>query len=511
MYNIEISIIAIIILSQFYFWFITWRLISKFKNEVPNIESISVKINTLEFVKETKEEKYEQNYFALIINKISNIEYKIIEDINKYLKKNRNTTADFNIIRDISDRSIENIENQINYSIPVPLYLGLFGTIVGIIIGLLNIGDLSFSDEINLKESTKGISILLGCVKYAMAASGCGILLMMLNVLKYKNVKAKMHTLKNDFYTYIQTELLPIINLSFEQSIYSLQDNLTNFNSSFKNNVDKLGEAMNKSFETFSKQSDILEQIEKLDITQISKSNLTLFKQVRDSMGEFNKFNTNFSQVNEFVTNTRDLIANVKNLLSRTDTIETVIHSIKENVVDNTKLINFLNSHFDQLDKLNDGFNIALTNTDSKQKQILEEVVRSNKSQIEMFSSNLTETNSQILTLVDEFKVHIRNQINSFTDITISNQNFLLESSNSLEVNLSNLKKLDDLQIMISQLKLIEERIASYKGNFEMIKNQLTNIGKTNSFNSHNNGNLNDTGKDNGPIRRTLKKALGIK
>ena len=57
----------------------------------------------------------------------------ILSSTNSYLKNNIDTTAEFNILRDIADRVSDSEENKIASTISLPLYIGLMGTFVGVI------------------------------------------------------------------------------------------------------------------------------------------------------------------------------------------------------------------------------------------------------------------------------------------------------------------------------------------------------------------------------------------
>jgi hypothetical protein len=61
---------------------------------------------------------------------------KILFSTNNYLIRNRGAASDFNLIKDIVERNIDAVEEDINSSIGIPLYLGLMGTMMGIVIGL---------------------------------------------------------------------------------------------------------------------------------------------------------------------------------------------------------------------------------------------------------------------------------------------------------------------------------------------------------------------------------------
>ena len=67
---------------------------------------------------------------------------RIVSAINNYLKKNSGA-ADYSTLKDITDRQTDTLEAQIDALVPVPIYLGICGTVLGIVIG---VGVLSFGE-----------------------------------------------------------------------------------------------------------------------------------------------------------------------------------------------------------------------------------------------------------------------------------------------------------------------------------------------------------------------------
>ena len=61
---------------------------------------------------------------------------RIINAINAYLLKNKGATGDFLLIKDIVERYCDTKREEIETQLPMPLYLGLMGTMLGIIIGI---------------------------------------------------------------------------------------------------------------------------------------------------------------------------------------------------------------------------------------------------------------------------------------------------------------------------------------------------------------------------------------
>jgi hypothetical protein len=141
---------------------------------------------------------------------------KILFSTNNYLIRNRGAASDFNLIKDIVERNIDAVEEDINSSIGIPLYLGLMGTMMGIVIGLFNMPEMgtiiSDTKAMDLKLN-EGIGLLIGGVKIAMIASFIGLFFTIIHSgWVFKGSRSFSEARKNEFYTFIQIELLPLIN-----------------------------------------------------------------------------------------------------------------------------------------------------------------------------------------------------------------------------------------------------------------------------------------------------------
>mgnify|MGYP001369370290 FL=1 len=177
------------------------------------------------------EEKYIE--ITLIRSKTTNASLdKIVNSINMYLLRNKGAVSDFNLIKDIADRNIDAVDEEIHSLLPVPLYLGLMGTMIGIVIGLF------FMPGINDADFENAINILIDGVKIAMVASFTGLLCTVyLSGWEYKGARLFSETSKNDFFSWVQTQLLPVLSQNISSSIYSLQANLLKFNDTFSANI----------------------------------------------------------------------------------------------------------------------------------------------------------------------------------------------------------------------------------------------------------------------------------
>ncbi len=278
---------------------------------------------------------------------------KILNAVNTYLIRNRSAVSDFNLIKDIVERTGDKIEEEINSTISIPLYLGLLGTLAGIIIGLFNISDLDkLQDAGSVDVLSNAIPQLLGGVKIAMIASFSGLALTTINSgWFYKIHKAKYENNKNDFYSFIQVELLPVLNQSINSSLASLQTNLHKFNEDFTNNIAVLGSLMSKNHDAILAQDSILTKLEHIDIGNFVKANVRVLTELRKSTDSIEAFNLYVMHINEALQNTAQIVDRMDSLLSRTEGMDKVSEKILTTFDDNKIMMQFLQSHYNSLDE----------------------------------------------------------------------------------------------------------------------------------------------------------------
>lgn len=301
-----IFVIAIIIL-QVFLVIKTGRLISRLKKVLSGDFStgttVAEDVTVIKYKSEDKDKVTE------------NIE----TSINTYLRKNKGAVSDFNLIKDIVERNCDSLEAEISSQTPLPLYLGLMGTVAGIILGL-------FTITVNggFAQIDKVIEILMSDVAIAMIASFMGIGFTTLTLWKSKQCKVTVEANKNRFYTWIQTNLLPVISRSAVSAITLLQKNLTRFNESFTGTVDRLEEKLGDVGDMYSSQIEILEKIEAIDVKKMAVANVKVLSALDGSMGSLDRFSQYMESVTEYLTAVRELNGKLDEHLERTETLGVV-------------------------------------------------------------------------------------------------------------------------------------------------------------------------------------------
>lgn len=321
----EILLIGVLIVLQLYVFISVARKIIRFKNFFPidfsifeikkfliseeimnNSEKFDLFIDNINYDNFQIEEGNYQEVELLVIPEQIKKDYKgfdqVIKTTNAYLCKNKGASADFNILQDICERQINKSDNEIGNLINVPLYIGLGGTFIGIILGLLGIDFSSGGTEEAVTISSESISQLLNGVSAAMFASFMGLLFTVINsALVYKPAAYLNETNKNKYYDFIQRNLLPYLNDGVAGTLGSFRDVLNQFIKKFGENMDDYrvsGKLLNENLRT---QQFVLEEINKLSLTKTSTEIAKLFYQLNESSKHLEIFYNYQTSINQYL------------------------------------------------------------------------------------------------------------------------------------------------------------------------------------------------------------------
>lgn len=303
---ILVIFVIIIVAAQFWLFSKSLRLISRLKG------ALDSGFNTFKGAKDT-----------LLISFNSEVKNTmtsdIIESLNTYMVMNQGAVSDFHLIKDIVERTTDTLEEEIDAQTPIPLYLGLMGTVVGIVIGLFSI---SMSGGISNIETA--IDSLLSEVSVAMIATLAGIFCTTATIWSAKKCKATVERNKNRFYTWFQTNLLPGMSRSALSAITLLQQNLTHFNNTFGETVERLDRRMAGVGDVYESQLEVLDKIESIDVKRIATANVKVLASLEKSMSSLDRFATYMSSLTEYLNAMRDLNEKLDSHLERTETLGVV-------------------------------------------------------------------------------------------------------------------------------------------------------------------------------------------
>jgi len=343
----------------------------------------------------------------------------LLHSINVYLLRNKGATTDFNLIKDITERNIDTEDEDISQTVTIPLYLGLMGTMLGIIFGLINL--FVVSDNGTDFE----IQGFLGGVSIAMFASLYGLGWTVYNSsFNYKTARKSVEIAKNDFYTFIQTELLPILNQSVSSSVYMLHTNLVKFNDNFTVNINRLTGLLNKNYDAVIAQDSILQSLEKIDITEFAKANVKVLRELKSGTEDLHKFNQYLNVLNSTVDGTTKLSQSFESLLSRVNNFEGLAEKLDSRIEESNKLVQFLNDHYEILSERGDLINDSVKKVDDV-----------------------------LIKSLVELQDHTNAKITSIKEITIKEEDLMTKAFADNRSHFSKLSLLTDLNQSINEIK----------------------------------------------------------
>ncbi len=270
----------------------------------------------------------EESHFVSSIAGKGNETFQAIKfSINKYLRSHTGSVVDFNLLKDAVDRHCDSVEEDINTQTPVPLYCGLAGTMIGVIIGLSSLlytnsitsllGGNKAKNNTEIVQQTKnseteadehisqaadGVNDLLTGVAWAMLASILGIGLTTANSLFFKKYKLEEESGKNDFYAWMQSQLLPELPSDTSDILQKLVSNLNRFNNVFSKNTKELGSTLSEVNRSYEIQADIIGYLQEMDIERVSAANILVLKELQGCTNELREFQTYLKSVQGYTT-----------------------------------------------------------------------------------------------------------------------------------------------------------------------------------------------------------------
>ena len=329
-YVIIVGLVIVLVCVQFKVFLNNCKLIKEVENLFPLSNTLFVLQNSLkdnaliDDIHETGGNVESIKVFKIVsadLDKNSSEFRKILDSINNYLQKNKGAVSDFMLIKDIVERNCDSKEEEITIQTPIPLYIGLMGTMLGIIIGIGRIAIMGGGFSAFIDNPQQAIGELMGGVAIAMLASLTGILLTTISSWKSKTSKNKLEADKNGFYSWIQAELLPVLSGNMANTLQLLQQNLTSFNLSFSFNIGRMENVLKEMSGSFADQLKILELLKNLDIKRMTTANVSILQQFEKSTANFQQLATYLSQTSDYLQAVRQLNNKVGEYMEQTSAL----------------------------------------------------------------------------------------------------------------------------------------------------------------------------------------------
>lgn len=163
----------------------------------------------------------------------------LIDDINAYIMKSKGTVA-FSIIQNKTERRITMLYEIATSKLSFPTHIGLMGTFAGVFVGLsaFLIGTWT-SGEI----TDSNIQSLISGVLVSMLTSCVGIWLLIRSHNEASEATNQIDRDKNDFYEWVQNELMPSVDVSMVEAIGKLHETIDNFEPTFSRVISQFKDA----------------------------------------------------------------------------------------------------------------------------------------------------------------------------------------------------------------------------------------------------------------------------
>ncbi len=325
---------------------------------------------------------------------------EVISETNRYLQANDGATADFNLLSDICESKILAVEKKAELNLPLPLFLGLMGTFLGVIIG---IGFIFFKGQ---SFDFEVIQKFLGGILIAMTGSFCGLLLTTFNThWNFKKAKDLTEIRKFNYLNFVRATLLPHLNESMSDSFMQLRNTLYHFNHDFKQNVTEFHDTIQQVTAHANTQREFINEINKVGLQQITESNIRILSEFTRASNEVSKVSNFLSEVSQSYNNLSQVLEYTKGIFSRFNRLDEMINSLSASYSDNIK---FLESTVRVLDQnysaLNNVSSIVKQNVQASTESI-KDFVDEEKNKIDLLVQSLREK------LISAFDENAKNMI----------------------------------------------------------------------------------------------------
>ena len=277
---------------------------------------------------ETRES--EDNLTFIVEPEDTHYSKELAKEINEYITKT-NGAVDYAAIKDKTERRIDSLFEFATSKISFPTYLGLMGTFFGVFIGLqcfkegLGAAGGGITDEM-VKE-------LIGGIIVSMVTSLVGLLLMTISNIKASNVQKRVDNQKDEFFKFIQMEVIPTVGSNVTSSLNRLRGTISKFEPSFRAVIDEFKDAFRDCTDMFK--------------GTFAENAGVLTKAVAEMGGNMTLINENIRKQDQLLTTLRqsDMVITLDKFVTAADSFDSVTTSIlqleeaKERIIASTNTL----------------------------------------------------------------------------------------------------------------------------------------------------------------------------
>ncbi len=298
----------------------------------------------------------DMNVSLITISEGSKAFKEVVYETNEYLCKNAGTSADLNVLQDICEKKLDVKENAAHSTLNLPLFIGLGGTFIGIIIGVIGFAidlntlfDTSSKTETEIttnvptsttsvteisqqssdSDETNSLQFLLYGIGCAMVASLGGLIMTVANTaFTYKKATSDLDTLKNEYFDFLRRELMPTLSNSMSSSLNSLKSVLGHFVDKFGRNLDAYADSAELLNDNLEKQHLVLTQIQDMGMTRMANRVASAFVQLNEAADALQTFQTYQQGLNTTMQQVQQGVAQIEAIINRFDNFIAALDSV---------------------------------------------------------------------------------------------------------------------------------------------------------------------------------------
>jgi len=424
--NLEYLIIGLIAILQIYVFFKVLFKINSLRDFFPKKDHISIKNKDVKF---SDSDHVNIDYISVEKNESKEFK-KTVESTNSYLENNKGSAADFNIIKDITERHVDTIINSINSTVSAPLFLGLAGTFFGIIYGLSFIEFTGIQNGISV-ITTESIDSLISGVVTAMIASALGLLLTLINsAWFYKEALFKNESEKNNYYDFIQSKLLPKLSKDVSDSLGTLKSNLDHFNNEFGENLIHYKESFGLLNQNLVSQKEFLEAVQEVGLIKLSGRIIKTFESINEASNQFDDFKGYQTSLNKTVSASIGVLKEYNSVSERFSNFNKNLDVVSDHIVESSDFYHqfktFLENHFSEVEQRKNVFIDSVSQIDevlsSKLKELSEKTLEQKDFYNDQWRSTVDILNKDIVELFSKMTEYVQGESESLKNYIASEQ-----------------------------------------------------------------------------------------
>lgn len=453
----------------------------------------SKKENYSTYKEDVEDDDADKSVGGLVIKNVANdnAELKsLIKDINDYIRKSKGTVA-FSILQNKTERRISMLYEIATSKLSFPTHIGLMGTFAGVFIGLLMfLVGTWYSGEI----TDANIQSLIAGVLVSMVTSWCGISKLIGSHRAASKATNQIDIDKNEFYEWVQNELMPSVDVSMVEAIGKLHETIdqfeptfsrviTEFKDAFKNvtgafgnefresvqvvasAVDAMGQNMNKVNKNIELQENLLATIKSNQLIKGMDAFVEASKRFGEITGSLDQFERarrimlvaaqetiNLQKdFNESLQIPKQVAAEVNAILDRIRTFEQNINGLGENIA-HTQMVGsaLVQQIKENITAIRSKQKVAENYSDTANKK-LEAYFESQKKEVGRIMQKYNEALDAYLNdyevMLKERKEELEQRKREF--IEVIDQKLSIDE---VRDEFSNLKRLNDISLKLEQL-----------------------------------------------------------